>query len=202
MKLFTFPELNQTYECNSSKKYFNCLLQFFLPFWNHELCILQRSCTNLKKIIHTLDIKVSTGSNSYIQAIICKAWIVPWVVSEYSKCESGLIAHCLSIFPPCDCWHRVSRSTTEESYCICFICHFVTWHSGEIHWNYNKKSNQILQIVLSLTGLGIHGCLLARGNKKFPWGNQVQDPSCQIGQLKFLSEKINFKISQELWKHR
>ena len=81
--------LNSTKHTNVtvlSKKYFNCLLQFFLPFWNHELCIPQRSCTNIKKIIHTLDIKVSTGSNSYIQAIICKAWIVPWVVSEYSKC--------------------------------------------------------------------------------------------------------------------
>ena len=40
-----------------------------------------------------------------------------------------------------------------------------------------KKLNQILQIVLSLTGLGIHGCLhVAQGNKKFPQGNQVQDP--------------------------
>ena len=73
---------NLTVARNTSTASYN----FFLPFWNHELCILQRSCTNLKKIIHTLDIKISTGSNSYIQAIICKAWIVPWVVSEYSKC--------------------------------------------------------------------------------------------------------------------
>ena len=149
-----------------------------------------------KKIIHTLDNKVSTGSNSYIQAIICKAWIVPWMVSEYSKCLSGLIAHCLSIFQQCDCWQRVSRSTTEECYCVCFICRLVSWHRGEIHWNYQEKLNQIIKIVLSLTGLDIKCCRIAWGNKKFHLGNQIQDPSCQIMQLKFLSEKINSSFTR------